>query len=94
LPSTAFEAGYEALWTEEAVAGRPCDNNVDAPLARLAGPAAQARAAMSATTTPRIQARGRANDRNACAEPVPMTKLLPVKKPVPVTLEKVCSILF
>src|ERR1039457_2484820 len=52
FPSTAFAAGYAALSVDDAVAGLPCDSNVDAALARLPGPAINARwSAMRAGTT-------------------------------------------
>ena len=57
LPSTAFEAGNEAFSTDDAVAGWPCDSNVAAALARLAGPATNAKAATSAATAAKIQIR-------------------------------------
>jgi hypothetical protein len=54
LPSTAFDAGNVEFSSDDAVAGIPCDNNVDAALALLAGPTASARAAAKASTTPTI----------------------------------------
>ena len=57
MPSTAAEAGKLALWTEDAVAGWPCDSNVAAALARLAGLATRATAAASAVTAVKTQIR-------------------------------------
>ena len=38
LPSTAFDAGNDAFSTDDAVAGLPCDSNVDAAVPGLAEP--------------------------------------------------------
>src|SRR5947207_1312970 len=71
LPSTALEAGNDAFSSDDAVAGWPCDTKV-AALARLAGAAARARAAISVATTPGIRALWRATDRKTCVTPKPM----------------------
>src|SRR5690242_19809217 len=66
FPSVAAEAGYDVLCTEDAVVGWPCDSNVAAALARLAGPATKAAAAASALTAVRTQIRRWRNGLNAC----------------------------
>src|SRR5260221_364255 len=72
LPSTAFAAGNVAFSVDDALAGLPCDNRVDAALARLAGPATSARAAASARTTPRSEMRRQAKERGACVSIEPI----------------------
>jgi hypothetical protein len=72
FPSTAFDAGNEAFSVDDAVAGMPCESNV-AAFARLAGLAANAKAAANATTTPTIEIRRQAKDRRTCITPEPIS---------------------
>jgi hypothetical protein len=72
FPSTAFDAGNVAFSVDDAVAGLPCDSNV-AALARLAGPATNATAAIIATTSPAIKIRRDANERRTPITTEPIT---------------------
>jgi hypothetical protein len=71
FPSTAFDAGNDALSSDDAVAGLPCDNNVDAAVTGLAEPTASVKAA-SAAATATIKIRRQANARSALSMLEPM----------------------
>src|SRR6266545_3168150 len=76
FPSTALDAGYEALSVDDAVAGLPCDSSV-AAFARSAGPATEIKVAAKATTTATIQAHRHADDRRKPMTTEPMANPYP-----------------
>jgi hypothetical protein len=68
LPSTAFEAGYEALSVDDAVAVCPCDSNVDAAEAVPTGATSRPTVATTAAATAASVARHLVGPRRTMTE--------------------------